>query len=66
MMAESNIPELLKKSNGQSLVEFVLLFVTVVSLSTIFLLQTNKRVAKIWKSAVELVVSPNPDPLDFK
>ena len=33
MMAESNIPELLKKSNGQSLVEFVLLFVTVVSLS---------------------------------
>ena len=51
--------------SGQTLVEFVLLFVVTIMISYVFLDTINSNIADIWKNYIEIIVGPNPDNFDF-
>ena len=55
-----------KNQQGQSLVEFVLLFLVTVSVSFAFLAIVNGNVADIWKNIITKVVTPSPDSIEFR
>lgn len=54
-----------KKQQGQTLVEFILLFSITLLLSYVFLDLVNSNIADIWKTYVEIITGPNPDKFEF-
>ena len=56
----------IKNENGQTLVEFILLFVITLLISYVFLALINNNIADIWKQYIEIITGPNPDNFNFK
>ena len=55
----------LNKNDGQTLVEFVLLFAITMLISYTMLDLVNSNIADVWKKYVEIITGPTPDNFDF-
>ncbi|OFZ26255.1 MAG: hypothetical protein A2577_08225 [Bdellovibrionales bacterium RIFOXYD1_FULL_36_51] len=52
---------ILKNMYGQSFIEFIFLFLTLIILSYIMLKATNNGIADRWVALVSIITSPDPD-----
>ena len=52
-------------SEGQTLVEFIMLFAITMLISYVFLDLINSNIADIWKKYIEIITGPNPDNFKF-
>ena len=55
-----------KNQRGQSLVEFVLLFLVTVTVSFALLAFVNNHVADVWKAMVTTIVGPTSESIEFR
>mgnify|MGYP001361768361 CR=1 FL=1 len=53
------------KNNGQTLVEFILLFAITMLISYTMLDLVNNNIADVWKNYIEVITGPSPDKFDF-
>jgi len=52
---------ILNNIHGQSFMEFLFLFLTLIILSFVMLKATNNGIADRWVTLVSIITSPNPD-----
>jgi len=52
---------ILKNMHGQSFIEFLFLFLTLIILTFVMLKATNNGIADRWVTLVSIITSPNPD-----
>lgn len=52
-------------NEGQTLVEFIMLFAITMLISYVFLDLINSNIADIWQKYIEVITGPNPDNFKF-
>jgi len=66
MKTEKNKHSFTKNQRGQSLVEFVLLFLVTVIVSFSFLAYLNGYVVEIWQDIITTIAAPNSENIQFR
>jgi len=54
-----------QKENGQTLVEFILLFSITMLISYVFLDLVNSNIADLWKTYIQIIIGPKAEPFEF-
>jgi len=55
-----------KSNNGQTLVEFIMLFAITMLISYVFLDLINTNTADIWKEYIQKITGPSSESFDFR